>query len=114
VATESIVDEVILREEEGLFSRDIDGQLVRMDKVTADDFAKLVTITIDGQKITVPKAVPQRDSQGTIVRDSDGQPKPRATTIFDAASKLFVEKVGDRNPIPILCHQEHMNPVALG
>ena len=113
MATETIMDDVILREEEGLFSRDIDGQLVRMDKVTADDFAKLVTITIDGQKITVPKAVPQRDSQGTIIRDSDGQPKPRATTIYDAASKLFVEKVGDRNPIPILCHQEHMNPVAV-
>jgi CRP-like cAMP-binding protein/Fe-S-cluster-containing hydrogenase component 2 len=107
------IDEFILPEEEGLFARDIDGQLLRMDKVTADDFAKLVTIKIDGQEVTVPKAVPLRDSQGTIIRDSEGQPTPRATTIYDAASTLFVKKVGDRNPIPILCHQEHMNPVAV-
>ncbi len=113
MALESISDELVLHEEEGLFSRDIDGQLVRMDKVTAEDFARLVTVTIDGRKVTVPKAVPLRDSQGTIIRDSEGQPKPRATTIYDAASKLFVQKFNDRNPIPILCHQDHMQPVAV-
>ena len=29
---------LVLPEEDGLFARDIDGQLVRMDKVTAADF----------------------------------------------------------------------------
>ena len=102
----------ILPEEDGLFARDIDGQLVRMDKVTAADFEKQITITIDGREVTVPKAVPQTDSQGKILRDPEGRPIPRATTIYDAATKAYA---GDPagNPIPILCHQEHLDPVGV-
>ena len=104
----------MLREEEGLFSRgDFDGQLVRMDKVTADDFAKQVTIKIDGRDVTVPKAVPAPMPKAPSSATATGSPTPRATTIYDAASELFVKSMGDRNPIPILCHQEHMNPVAV-
>ena len=36
-----------------------------------------------------------------------------ATTIHDAAQKIFVKQPGDNNPIPILCHQEHLDPVAV-
>ncbi|MFM8633419.1 MAG: cyclic nucleotide-binding domain-containing protein [Planctomycetia bacterium] len=102
----------ILPEEDGLFARDIDGQLVRMDKVTAADFEKQITIKIDGREVTVPKAVPQTDSQGKILRDAEGRPVPRATTIYDAATKAYK---GDPagNPIPILCHQEHLDPVGV-
>ncbi len=100
-------------EDEGLFARDIDGQLVRMDKVTSDDLDKNITIKIDGQSVTVRKAVPATDAQGNIRRDREGRPVPRATTIYDAAAELFVKQPGDQNPIPILCHQEHMEPVAV-
>ncbi|MFM7292508.1 MAG: hypothetical protein ACKO6B_14965, partial [Planctomycetia bacterium] len=80
---QSLVDafehRLVLAEEDGLFSRDIHGQLVRMDKVTAADFDKRITIKVDGREVTVPKAVPLTDSQGKILRDSEGRPIPRAT-----------------------------------
>jgi CRP-like cAMP-binding protein/Fe-S-cluster-containing dehydrogenase component len=100
-------------ETETLFSRDINGQLVRLDPVTANDFEAEITIKIDGQEVKVNKAVPMTDSQGNVRHDADGRPIPRATTIYDAARKLFVKKPGDHNPIPILCHQDHLNPVAV-
>ncbi|MFM8703046.1 MAG: hypothetical protein ACKOHG_04130, partial [Planctomycetia bacterium] len=65
-------DRLILPEEDGLFARDIDGQLVRMDKVTAADFEKQITIKVDGREVTVPKAVPLTDAQGKILRDPEG------------------------------------------
>src|SRR6185436_13761597 len=34
------------------------------------------------------------------------------TTIYDAAIALS-EQTGKPNPIPILCHREHINPVAV-
>ncbi|MFM8577652.1 MAG: cyclic nucleotide-binding domain-containing protein [Planctomycetaceae bacterium] len=109
---EDPLDRLVLPEEDGLFARDIDGQLVRMDKVTASDFDKRITIKIDGREVTVPKAVPLTDSQGKILRDAEGLPIPRATTIFDAASKAYADDP-DGNPIPILCHQEHLDPVGV-
>ena len=45
-------------DEEGLFARDFDGRLLRMDPVTAADLERDVTITIDGREVTVKKAVP--------------------------------------------------------
>ena len=103
---------LVLPEEDGLFARDIDGQLVRLDKVTAADFQKQITIKVDGREVTVPRAVPLTDAQGRIVRDSEGRPIPRATTIYDAATRAYA---GDPagNPIPILCHQEHLEPVGV-
>jgi len=103
---------VVLTDEDGLFSRDINGQLVRMDKVTAADFDKQITIKVDGREVTVPKAVPLTDSQGKILRDAEGRPVPRATTIYDAATKAYADDPGG-NPIPVLCHQEHLEPVGV-
>lgn len=100
-------------EEEGLFARDVDGQLIRVRKATADDFDQTVKLTIDGREVTVKKAVPQRDSQGNLIRDAHGNPTPRFTTIFDAAQEIFVKHPGDRNPIPTLCHREHLPPVGV-
>ncbi len=102
-------------DDEGLFSRDIDGQLVRLDSPTANDYTKIVTLTIDGQSVTVPLASPLKDAQGNIVQDAEGRTTPRYTTIYDAAVKLYVKQPGDEHkiPIPILCHQEHMRPVAI-
>jgi len=103
---------LVLPEEDGLFARDIDGQLVRMDEVTAADFDKLVTIAIDGRQVTVPKAVPLADAQGKLIRDAEGRPIPRATTIYDAASRAYADDPAG-NPIPVLCHQEHLHPVGV-
>jgi CRP-like cAMP-binding protein/Fe-S-cluster-containing dehydrogenase component len=104
--------ELVAREEEPLFARDFDGQLVRLDKVTAEDFEKRFTIKIDGHDVPVQKAVPATDAQGNIRRDAAGKPIPRATTIYDAAQQLYRER-GEPNPIPILCHQDHLDPVAV-
>jgi Fe-S-cluster-containing hydrogenase component 2/CRP-like cAMP-binding protein len=102
-------------EDEGLFSRDIAGQLVRLDAPTVSDYEKQVSVQIDGQSVTVPLAEPLKDSQGNLVLDIDGRTTPRYTTIYDAATKLYGEKQGDvaKIPIPVLCHQPHMQPVAV-
>ncbi|MEI6714597.1 MAG: cyclic nucleotide-binding domain-containing protein [Verrucomicrobiota bacterium] len=102
-------------EDEGLFSRDINGQLVRLDSPTEDDYDKTVTLQIDGRSITVPLAEPLQDANGNIVLDLDGRTRPRYTTIYDAAVELYVSETGDESkiPIPTLCHQPHMTPVAV-
>jgi CRP-like cAMP-binding protein/Fe-S-cluster-containing dehydrogenase component len=106
---------LIRDDDEGLFSRDIDGQLVRLDEPTAADYEKTVTLQIDGQSVTVPLAAPLHDSQGNIVQDVDGRTTPRYTTIYNAAVSLYVKQPGDeaKIPIPTLCHLEHMTPVAI-
>jgi Fe-S-cluster-containing hydrogenase component 2/CRP-like cAMP-binding protein len=102
-------------DDEGLFSRDIDGQLVRLDAPTESDYGKNVTLQIDGVPVTVPLAEPLTDANGNIVLDIQGRTTPRYTTIFDAARKLYVKRPGDeaKIPIPTLCHQSHMKPVAV-
>jgi Fe-S-cluster-containing hydrogenase component 2 len=102
-------------DDEGLFSRDINGQLVRLDAPTESDYTKNVTLQIDGLPVTVPLAEPLTDANGNIVVDLQGRTTPRYTTIYDAARKLYVEEIGDEKkiPIPVLCHQPHMTPVAV-
>jgi Fe-S-cluster-containing hydrogenase component 2/CRP-like cAMP-binding protein len=100
-------------DDEGLFARNIDGRLVRVRRSTAEDFDADVQLSIDGQAVTVKKAVPLRDSQGVIQRDAEGNAIPRPTTIYDAATEAFVHRAGDAHPIPTLCHREHMSPVGV-
>ena len=102
-------------DDEGLFSRDVNGQLIRLDTPTESDYSKTVTLKIDDQTITVPLCEPLKDAQGNIVLDLDGRTTPRYTTIYDAAWKLYVKEPGDeaKLPIPVLCHQPHMTPVAV-
>jgi Fe-S-cluster-containing hydrogenase component 2 len=102
-------------DDEGLFSRDINGQLVRLDAPTESDYGKTVVLQIDGQEVTVSLAEPLKDANGNIVLDLDGRTTPRHTTIYDAAVKLYVKQPGDeaKIPIPTLCHLPHMKPVAV-
>ena len=103
-----------LWEEEGLFSRDIDGQLVRMESATESDYSNTITLKIDGQEISVPQAVATLDAQGIVKRDENGKTIPRKTTIYDATQLLYVgNELGKTNPIPTLCHREHMSPVGV-
>jgi len=105
-------DELEIADDEGLFARDVDGRLIRMEKAVAADFETDVTLTIDGRQITVKKAVPATDAQGKFLKDEQGRAIPRATTIYDAAKLLF-ENAPNGNPIPILCHSNYMDPVAV-
>ena len=77
------------REEESLLARGEDDVLIRREKATREQFKEEIEITIDGQKVKVPKAVPLTDSLGNERRGPDGKAIPRASTIYDAAMKLF-------------------------
>ena len=87
--------------DEGLFARDFEGRLIRMDRATAEDLDRDVTLTIDGKKVTVKKAVPAADDVGRVRTDAKGNVLPRATTIFDAASQLFGARVKQSDPDPL-------------
>ncbi len=67
-----------------------------------------IKLSIDGQEVEIKGASLKKDEAGRFVMDPDGNPVLRPTTIYDAAALL-----GERNPIPILCHREHMTPVAV-
>src|SRR5437763_1006369 len=109
-----VMDPVARRdEEEALFARDEAGQLIRVDPATEADYAKEVTVTIDGRAVKVKKAYPTKDAQGNVVKDAEGRTIPRATSIFDAATRVGARTSGSRGPIPVLCHQEHLRPVAV-
>jgi CRP-like cAMP-binding protein/Fe-S-cluster-containing hydrogenase component 2 len=64
-----------------------------------------VRLTIDGQEVVVPPTKTAYDPQ---YRKSVEVP----TTIYDA-SLVLAENTGQPNPVPILCHREHANPVAV-
>jgi len=102
-------------DDEGLFSRDSQGNLIRQDDPSEEDYRKTVTLQIDGQSIQMPLAQPLTDANGDLVLDINDRTTPRYTTIYDAAATLYVKQVGDeaKNPIPVLCHQPHMKPVAV-
>ncbi len=99
--------------EEALFARDVDGQLIRFTDATLNDLREDIKLIIDGKEIIVKKAVPLRNSQGTVVANEQGELIPRPTTIYDAISEMYVKKVGDVHPVPVLCHREHLNPVGV-
>ena len=105
------------RDEEGLFARDVAGQLIRVVAATQQDYDARVSLTIDGEEITVMKAVPSTDAQGNILHDEHGLTIPRRTTIYDAVTTVFNARrgaaAGRRHPVPTLCHREHMTPVGV-
>ncbi len=78
----------------------IEDHVVEVEKSVAERLKEPpVKITIDGRDITVPAT--------TLATDpATKKPFPRSTTIYDAALKLGIK-------IPILCHREHMTPVAV-
>ena len=108
------LDDVIptAREGEALFARGDDDALIRRERKTQADFAQKVTLTIDGTEVAVNRATPVTDAQGNVKYGPDGNPVPRATTIYDAAATLWDRDELARR-IPILCHQDHLAPVAV-
>src|SRR5260221_11859955 len=79
-------------DDEGLFSRDINGQLIRLDAPTDADYKKIITVQIDGQPVEGPLAEPLKDANGNAGVDLEGRTTPRYTTIYDAAAQLSVHK----------------------
>ena len=104
---------------ESLFARDLEGRIIRMEKATLSELQETVKLKIDGIDVEIPKAVPDTDDQGNIRLDANRFVVPRRTTIYDAANKVYTrdEDAGpvprNRNPIPILCHQDHLKPMGL-
>lgn len=123
------VDEIARAwEEEGLFARDLNGQLIRAEEATAKQYSEFVTMTIDGMPISVPRATPAVDSQGNIIfLDASGRTKPRATTILDARNALKRQTESNSGSpqvsvdaeskcehfIPTLCHLPHLEPAGV-
>jgi Fe-S-cluster-containing hydrogenase component 2 len=105
------------REVESLFARDDDDHLIRRERETQSRFREMVTVTIDGFPVEVPRAVPKTDAQGNPLRDTSGELVPRTTTIYDAAAALVASHVWSESElkqrIPILCHQSHLSPVGM-
>lgn len=106
-------NEYISAREEALFARDVDGQLIRRADASLSDLETDVRITIDGEPIVVKKAVPMRNSQGVVMVNDRGEIIPRPTTIYDAVTKMYIKSVQDINPVPVLCHREHLQPVGV-
>jgi Fe-S-cluster-containing hydrogenase component 2/CRP-like cAMP-binding protein len=114
------IEEEIFQQYESQYVTDLDGKLIRIEKATQADFNKQMTVTIDGVEIKgIPKAVPQLDDQGNIVRDEDGQTKPRLTTVYDAITFRYKDTDAHfpgpdpKNPVPVLCHQSHQRPIGV-
>ena len=116
-ATDDLAD---LARDEALFARDFEGRLIRVDAPSLADLGKVVKVRVDGSEwFEVPKAVPATDAQGNILRNPDDSPVVRATTIFDAARSDAALAAGVTPPpgcpvrIPVLCHRDHLPPVAV-
>ncbi len=105
------------RDEESVFARGENDELVRREKATRDQFARTVTVKIDGYAVTVPQAVPKTDARGNPLRAPDGGLVPRNSTIYDAAMKLARDGAWAESElperIPLLCHQPHLHPVGV-
>src|ERR1041385_7232747 len=78
----------------------VEDHRIDVEKSLADLLmAPPVKLTIDGRQLEVPAT--------TLAPDpATNKPVARPTTIYDASQKLGLK-------IPILCHQQHMNPVAV-
>lgn len=106
-------DDVLVTDEESLFARDPLGRLIRVDAPTEADLEKSVRVRIDGSGwIEVPKAVPATDAQGNTLYHPDGSTVVRASSILDASREIPAPANGATR-IPLLCHQNHLTPVAV-
>jgi Fe-S-cluster-containing hydrogenase component 2/CRP-like cAMP-binding protein len=65
-----------------------------------------IELTIDGHKMTMLRVKMGYDAVGK-------RSVSRLNTIYDAAAQLYGEELNEPNPIPLLCHREHMTPVAV-
>jgi Fe-S-cluster-containing hydrogenase component 2/CRP-like cAMP-binding protein len=112
--------EDIFQQYESQYVSDLDGRLIRVEEATRNDLGLRFSVTIDGQVVKdVPKAVPATDDQGNIKRDEEGLVVPRLTTVYDAVRWRYRDTDANfpgpdpKNPVPVLCHQNHQTPVGV-
>lgn len=110
----------------------IEGQIATLSPAGEGDLQEMVSIEIDGEPLTIGRAVIARDANRQPILDADGNPVIRYTTIYEAVLEhldakiraedpdkynedplALMERFHDENPIPIVCHQEHLKPVAV-
>jgi CRP-like cAMP-binding protein/Fe-S-cluster-containing dehydrogenase component len=77
----------------------MEGHYVEVEKTVADLLREPpVKVTIDGKSMQIARTM-------LVENPVTGKTEPMPTTIYDAALRLGIK-------IPILCHREHMKPVA--
>lgn len=98
-------------------ARDEDGRVKVQEKDARKRLEKTVTVTMDGIQIPgFPEVVPARDERG-LRRYKDGLPLLRFSTVYDVGRFLVnngtwtEEELNKR--IPILCHREYLDPIAV-
>jgi CRP-like cAMP-binding protein/Fe-S-cluster-containing dehydrogenase component len=93
--------------EESEFEELIGDQIVTVRRSHEELFAQGdIELTLDGHKVRLPRIIKGYDPVGKKATS-------RLTTIYDAANQLYGKELSQKNPIPILCHREHMTPVAV-
>lgn len=115
------IEEDFFQQYESQYVTDLSGALIRVEDATRADLQTFYTLTIDGREVKdVPKAVPARDDQGNVIRDAEGQVKPRLTTVYDAVTWRYRDDPNadfgppdPKNPVPVLCHQNHQRPIGV-
>src|SRR3954468_22617765 len=85
--------------QQNVFAAIVDEHYIEEQKLAQLLQAPPAKLKIDGKEITI-----KRTSYATD--PATGKPFARPTTIYDAAKELGLD-------IPILCHREHMTPVAV-
>jgi CRP-like cAMP-binding protein/formate hydrogenlyase subunit 6/NADH:ubiquinone oxidoreductase subunit I len=85
----------------------IGDQLVTVGRSHADLLRQgTIDLEIDGHKVTTSRVKTFADATGKVI-------STRLMTIYDAATQLYDEHLREKNPIPLLCHREHMTPAAV-
>lgn len=88
------------------YAEQIGSELVSVRRSHAQLLKKgPVKLTIDGHEVSMS---PLKEGFDTVQKKNVS----RLTTVYDAATEAYL-KLGEKNPIPVLCHREHMNPVAV-
>ena len=93
--------------EESEFEELIGDQIVTVRRSHEELLAQGdVELTIDGLKVRLPRITKSYDPVGKKATS-------RLTTIYDAANDVYIKQLNEKNPIPLLCHREHMTPVGV-
>ena len=92
----------------------VEGQIVTLKEADKSQLGEMLSLVIDEQPFQFPRAIISRDVYGNPLVDREQNTVYRFTTVYDAVDKFYVRlKSNDKNPIPILCHQQHLEPVAM-
>jgi CRP-like cAMP-binding protein/Fe-S-cluster-containing hydrogenase component 2 len=85
----------------------IGDQLVTVGRSHGDLLRQgTIDLEIDGHKVKTSRVKTFTDATGKVI-------STKLMTIYDAATQLYGEQLKEANPIPLLCHREHMSPAAV-